>query len=77
MFALPFLAVLAVSVVMYRVAETRTHDGPVWGVVTFLLCIVGAVAVKTPFVDALVGLALACLAYLAYLAYTRRKGNGS
>ena len=63
-----WVAIIACSVLMYRVAEMERLSGIVWGFATFGLCLGCAILIPIPFVSALIGLVLSFIGMTIYNA---------
>lgn len=63
-----WVVIIASAVLMYRVAEMERLSGIVWGVLTFGLCLGGALTIPVPFVNALAGLIISFIAMTVYNA---------
>jgi hypothetical protein len=63
---LMWIVIIAMCVVMYRIAEAENQPGFRWGLLTFFICLACGVLIPLPILNVAIGVVVSFLAYFAY-----------
>ena len=61
-----WLIIIAMCVVMYRIAEAENQPGLRWALLTFFICLGCAALIPLPMLNVAIGAVLSFVAYFAY-----------